>query len=192
MAFVVSTAPTEEPVKLEEAKAHLHVDGTDQDLVIAGFIAAARQHIEKVCERALMPQSWTLVLDAFPSECPVIELPGGLVRAITSLKYIDTDGTEQTVSGANYQADLLRQPARLAPLFDEDWPVTRSGQLNAVKVVYEVGYAKASEVPAPLKAALLLIVGDLAENRESAIVGTIYSETPTVKALLWPYKRAVP
>lgn len=42
------------------------------------------------------------------------------------------------------------------------------------------------EVPAPVKAAILLILGDLFENREGA--GGDYERNPAVHALLWPYR----
>lgn len=194
MSFIVSTAPTVEPVTLEEAKLHLRADGTDQDALIAALIQTAREHIERICERALMPQKWKLLLDAFPAcNGGLIQLPGGLVSSLVSFKYFDTAGVEQTlVANTGYQADLLSQPARLLPPISGVWPTSQLDRLNAVVVEYSVGYAKASLVPAPLKAALLLIVGDLYENREASIVGSIYTETPAVKALLWPYKRTIP
>lgn len=43
-------------------------------------------------------------------------------------------------------------------------------------------------VPAPVKAAILLILGDLFENREGVITGTIVAGNPSVNALLWPYR----
>lgn len=44
-------------------------------------------------------------------------------------------------------------------------------------------------VPATIKAAILLIVGDLYENREAAFVGVSRSDNPTVNRLLWPYRQ---
>ena len=44
-------------------------------------------------------------------------------------------------------------------------------------------------VPASVKAAILLLLGDLYANREGAIVGTIHTVNPTVERLLWPYRK---
>lgn len=43
-------------------------------------------------------------------------------------------------------------------------------------------------VPASIRAALLLIVGDLYENREGVVVGTIVAVNPTVERLLHFYR----
>ena len=54
-----------------------------------------------------------------------------------------------------------------------------------------MGYADADSVPAALKAAILLIVGDLYANRE-AMVDAKLVENRAVSRLLFPYKRIVP
>lgn len=183
MRWVVSTAPAEEPVTTAEAKAHLGVTHANDDTLIASLIATARQHVEQVCERALVTQTWRLSLDAFPSGC--IELPGGKVQSITSIAYTDTDGAAQTL--ADYQSDLDREPARLLYAFDDGaWPGTRT-VLNAVQVTYVAGYGAAAAVPAVLKAAILLAVGDLYANRE-AQQDVALAENATLARLLWPYR----
>lgn len=44
-------------------------------------------------------------------------------------------------------------------------------------------------VPASVKAAILLVLGDLYSLREGAVVGTIHAENPTVTLLLMPYRK---
>lgn len=192
MSWVVAAPPQAEPVSLDEARRHLRDPESSQDPLINSLITAARQHIERVCERALMPQSWRLSLDAFPSGC--IELPGGLVRSITTVAYTDASGAAQTLAaGTGYQADLDAQPARLSPpAAGGSWPSTQSDKVNAVQITYAAGYADAAAVPAPVKAALLLIVADLFELREAGVIGTTVQDNPAVSRLLMPYKRVVP
>lgn len=43
-------------------------------------------------------------------------------------------------------------------------------------------------VPASVKAAILLIVGDLYANREGRFVGTTQTDNPAVQMLLGPYR----
>ena len=43
-------------------------------------------------------------------------------------------------------------------------------------------------VPASVRAALLLVIGDLYENREGAFVGVSRVDNPTVLRLLTPYR----
>ena len=47
-------------------------------------------------------------------------------------------------------------------------------------------------IPAPLRAAVLLLVGDMYANREATITGTIVAEHPTLQLLLFPYRRVLP
>lgn len=42
--------------------------------------------------------------------------------------------------------------------------------------------------PASVKHALLLVIGDLNENREAAVTGTIHTDNPTVDRLLSFYR----
>jgi uncharacterized phiE125 gp8 family phage protein len=203
MAWSVTTPPADEPVALDEAKLHLRVDVTDDDTLIGSLIQAARQHVEAVCERALMPQVWTERRSAFPAlpchlrplRAPTLDqltilLAGGVVRAIDSVKYVDTTGTLQTVDPATYVADLTAEPAQLAPLTPTQWPVARE-QPGAVQIQYQVGYADAASVPAALRAAVLLLVGDMYANRE-AFAAQPMIENPALNRLLDPYKRVQP
>lgn len=43
-------------------------------------------------------------------------------------------------------------------------------------------------VPSAIKAACLLLVGDMYQNREAQIVGTIVADNPAVVRLLYPYR----
>lgn len=47
-------------------------------------------------------------------------------------------------------------------------------------------------LPGPLRAAVLLLLGDLYANREASITGTIPVENPTVDRLMFPYRRVLP
>lgn len=204
MTWSVTTPPSGEPITLAEAKAHLRVDADDdaEDALITSLITAARQHVEDVCERAILLQSWTLRLDAFPRVChpytlPAfrgddrIFLPGGLVSEVTSVKYKDVDGIEQTLDAGAYVANLPADPARIFPAYGAAWPTARQ-QREAVSVLYQVGYADAGDVPAALKAAMLLIVGDLYANREASVAGQPMTDNRALARLLLPYKRIEP
>ncbi|MCH8331903.1 MAG: GTP-binding protein, partial [Bacteroidetes bacterium] len=58
----------------------------------------------------------------------IVALPSGFASTIKS---IDTDGTQQTLATADFQFDKESEPARIAPSLGNTWPVTRN-QLNAV------------------------------------------------------------
>lgn len=88
------TAPAVEPVTVAEARAHLYVGHSDDDAIIGAFIAAAREDCEHRTQRALVTQTWERTLDGFPA---AISLPMAPLASVTSVKYIDGDGNEQTL-----------------------------------------------------------------------------------------------
>lgn len=174
MALTLVTKPTEEPVTLDEAKAHLRVESTAEDALIQALIAAAREYAESVTGRQLVTATWDLKLDAFPADGAAIELPKAPLRSITSVTYVDTAGATQTWASGKYVVDAPSGPealpGRLAPAYGESYPATRD-TLNAVTIRFEAGYGTAADVPQAIKQAMLLHIGHLYENRQSVVVG---------------------
>ena len=160
--LVRTVAPDDPVVELEEIKKHCRVEYfTDDDDYLTELVEVATAFIEGpygigIC---LMPQTWRLSLDYFPSE---IVIPLGPVTAISGITYTDADGDSATVS--TWRADLDSSPCRIWPARDTAWPVSTL-QPGAVKVTFTAGY---ETVPSDLKAAIKLIVGNLYENREAA------------------------
>jgi uncharacterized phiE125 gp8 family phage protein len=193
MPLIQLTAPAELPVTLAEAKAHLRVDGADDDTLIAGLLAAAVGHLdgaEGLLGRALVEQQWTLVLDAFPAsaEKPV-RIPLPPLVSVAAVRYVDAAGATQTWDAANWRiAPQGAMPGHLLPVHGESWPTTRT-QAAAVEIDFTAGYGAAAGVPAPLKAAMLLLIGHWYANREAVNVGNIVNELPlAVQSLLAPYR----
>ena len=182
------TAPTIEPVTLQEVKDHLRVDGTDDDALISALITAAREHVDGRdgwLGRALCTQTWDCHYDVFPDD-GLLYLPVAPVQSVTSVKYIDPDGVQQTFSSANYAlgADLDWSP-RVILGWDKSWPSIRAVP-EAVTVRVVAGYAS---VPRPICQALLLLIGHWHEHREAVMEGTFREVPTTVSALLTPYRR---
>ena len=98
----LAVAPATEPVSASEAKAHLRVTGSGDDTYIGALITAARQLAEQKCNRALITQTWDLVLDAWPCD-GVVQIPlGGVTAAVKGgniLKGILTGGLIGGVTG---------------------------------------------------------------------------------------------
>ena len=159
------TGPATEPISLVDAKAHCHA-GDDEDTLIQIYIAAAREHAEFVTGRRFITQTVEKVLDAFPSQN--IELPGSPIQSITSVKYLEAvAGAETTMPGSDYVLDKDSEPGWLIPAYGTSWPATYATAL-AVRVRYVAGWASAAEVPANIRYALLLGVGEAYQNREES------------------------
>lgn len=173
LALTCTTAPEQEPVSLEDAKEHLRVEGEDEDALIAMKLAAARSELEETIRRAIITQTWRLKLDAFPDGAGDILLPRPPLQSVTSITYVDADGATQTLATSVYEAQADEEPARVTLKYGQNWPAVRD-QPNAVTVTFEAGYGDSPEdVPAPLRAWLLLRMAELYENREPTVIGTV-------------------
>jgi uncharacterized phiE125 gp8 family phage protein len=185
MARTLVTAPASEPISLSEAKDHLRVTSTDDDTYITSLIKVARQHVEVVTSRALITQTWDYFLDSFSDE---MEIPKAPLQSVTSIKYIDTDGNTQTLSTSVYTVDADSDPGKVLLAYNQSWPSVRSVN-HAVTIRFDAGYGAATDVPEPIRQAMLLLIGHYYENRQQVIVGTITASLPmAVDALLAPYK----
>lgn len=164
-----------EPLTLDEAKLHLRVTGSTEDTLITALIKAARTTCEERLQRSLLTTTWELTLDEFPEAIP---LRRPRVQSVTSVKYVDVDGVEQTLDPAAYQVDDKSEPGWVVPAYGYSWPQTRQ-QVNAVAVRYTTGYGNnASDVPQPLRQWMLLMVGAMYENREAEVIAAGISATP--------------
>lgn len=153
MNIKVITPPNDlTTVSLAEARLQCKVDpdDTSHDALLTGLITAAREFAEHATQTAIGSQTLDLALDEFPGTSDAITLRGP-VGSVTSVKYINEDGIEQTLSTANYALDDYAAPARVLAAFDTEWPATRD-TANAVKVRYVAG----ATVPQAVKAALLI------------------------------------
>ena len=183
--------PSTEPLTVNEAKAHLRVENDTEDDYIAALIETARAHLDGRdgwLSRALMTQTWDYTLDAFPME-EWICLPLPPVQSITSITYKDVNGNAQTFNASNYSlsADKHWKP-RVHLAATASWPGTWNAP-EAVTIRTINGYGGTVEdVPAPIKQALLLLIGHWYENRETVTLDGVPQEMPlAVEALLEPY-----
>lgn len=181
MGLTLITAPTTFPVTNLEAKAHCRVEDTSEDALIDGLIAAATDYVEQYTGKALMAQTWRATFDEFSDS---ILLPKNPVQSVTSVTYYDTLGVLQTLSSDNYTVDLESDPAWIVINADATWPDLADG-VNMVRIDFVAGYAT---VPASIKHAILLLVGQWFEHR-SAVADKAVSAVPNaVEALLTNYR----
>jgi len=152
----VITAPSAEPLLEADVKTRLSITDSLDDDDITAYIQASREQAESFMQQSIITQTVELALDRFPDE---IELPMGPVQSITSVKYIDTDGVEQTLSSAVYTIDDYSPVPWLLLVEDNVWPDTYDSA-NAVKVRYVAGWGDAgTDVPEDIKTAMLLVIG---------------------------------
>jgi uncharacterized phiE125 gp8 family phage protein len=148
--------------------------------------------------RALSLQTWELRLDAFPlrddGSSASIPLPFPPLRSVTSIKYDDSSGTEQTLDPSSYRI-AGGDVAAVSTVYGVAWPSARYAE-ESVRIRFACGYGDdegATPLPAAIISALLLMIGDLYEFRETAtaearITPAIIPMSTTVDALLAPYR----
>lgn len=181
------TPPELEPVTVDEMRDHLRIDSTDEDGLIAGMISAAREACEVYTHRQFMQTTLVYTADYF---CRKIELPRPPLVSVQAVKYLDTDGTLQTLATSQYRVITDSLIGFIQPAFGVSWPAVYSVS-NAVTVEYTAGYGDAIEdVPNKIRQAIKLMAADLFERRESrigAIGGGVFrvDDNPTAELLLW-------
>lgn len=200
MGLKLVTAPADNPVTLAQAKAHLREDSDDFNDQIEAFIDAATAYADGpmgFLGRALIDQTWDLYLDAFPAVSVVgtrnvyaIEIPLPPLIEVVDVFYLDSNGVEQTFDAASYTVDDSSEPARIVLGSTGSWPTIQEAA-NAVRVRFRAGYLDqgvspaVESVPGTIKAAILIMVGDLYQNRESSVIGQTVTKIPwSAEALL--------
>lgn len=184
--LVLVTAPAEEPVTLAEAKLWAKIQITADDALVTSLIPTSRRECENELDRALVTQTWKLLLDRFPSEDETIYLPRPPLVSITHVKYIDSNGTLQTLATTEYTVDASKEPGRIVPAYGKSWPATRLVP-NAVEVQFVAGYGAAAAVPDGIKSWIKIGVTTAYENREREAAAS-FSVLKFVDGLLDPYR----
>ena len=165
MTSYLLAGPAQEPVSLGQAKAFLKVDDGAEDGLITTLIGAARMHVEGVTGRALLAQSWRLVLDNWPVDRSV-RLPVTPFMGITEITAYDAAGGAHPVPLAQFLSapDRLLLPAHVGGM-----PPLRERQ--GIEIDYVVGFGTEPEdVPADLRQAMLALVAYWFEHRDAVIV----------------------
>lgn len=166
---------TAQPLSLSLAKLHLRLPPTANasDPLIAELINAATYQVEHDCQTLLISRAVTEKFSDWPTGCD-IDLYWRPVVSITSVKYYDTSGTQQTISSANYSLNaygrrIVWNDDYTLPTVDDRW--------DAIEVIYQAGYgADNSVMPADLLRMVRLRVGYDFENPDMLANDQVYTE----------------
>lgn len=184
MTLLLVTGPLDEPVTLDEARAHLRLDATSEDGLLTALLTAARTSLEGETRRAFMTQSWRLILDEWPGA--TLTLPLAPVSAVTAVTINDVDDTRE-IAASLYETALEGDAPRLTRV--ATWPLP-TRRVGGIAIDFTAGYGAAAAVPAPLKQAILLLAAHWFENREPVVLGERAEILPlSVAALIAPYRR---
>lgn len=205
-SYELITPPATEPVTVAEAKAHARIETDADDTLLGTYITGARELVEKLTGRALITQTWKLVLDAWPGdrndewfdgvkEAPItafesstIDIRKAKFIAVSSVATLDESDVSTTYASSNYYTTKIGGGAfgRLVKKQGAVWPTIVNRSQGAIVITFTAGYgAAASDVPIGLRQAIKDIVASWYENRETAAdVGSGYSSAPMKTAAL--------
>jgi uncharacterized phiE125 gp8 family phage protein len=172
--LVLVAAPIAEPLTVSQIKEHARIDISDDDVLLPGYIAAARRYCEMVAGRTFFSTTWRLVLNAWPRS-QEIELPRPPLQSVTAMTYTDEDGDTATFDSSNYYVVTATTPGLLVLKKNRAWPpvTLRRGGLI---IEFVAGWTATNSIPAEYKQAIALLVAHWYENREAALTGQVSNE----------------
>tara|TARA_R100000278_G_scaffold122897_1_gene110390 strand:+ start:310 stop:912 length:603 start_codon:yes stop_codon:yes gene_type:complete len=171
------TGPSVEPISVADAKRHLRVEHSDDDLLIKRLIETAVSMVDVtgVLGKAMITQTWGEWFAPNPSQ---IVLSLGPVQSVSAIKYYDTDNALQTDTLSNYFVLGTSGRTTIKPKSGYNWPTTFTRD-DAIKIEYVIGYGDTfRDVPSTVRHALFMLVAHYYENRENELIGTISKTLP--------------
>lgn len=164
--------PVLEPVSVTDVKTHCRglADVTDEDGLLYGFIKAAREAGERATGRGWLTQTWKLVADGWAD---AFYLPmAAPLQSVSSVKYYDASGVQQTLSSSYYLVDTDSEPGRVVRAPNATWPALQADRLSwLIEITYVVGWTTQARVPHSYKVGTALLADHLFEHRSPVEVG---------------------
>jgi len=174
---VTRTIPVE-PLTLTEGKLRAELSwATDaaRDVLMNGFIAAARSKVEQDTGLALLSQVRDVYYDAIAGDVtlPALSQP---LQAVSFVKSTDTSDVLNTLAASNYVVDTVS--GRIGLALGGSWPSDlRPFQPIVVRIV--AGWATVADIPPLLIHAVGLLTAHYAtQGRDLTTSGTIITTTP--------------
>ena len=197
MSLKRTVAPTEDPLSLAEVKDHIRWESSAADeaqiMIYLRSAVAQFDGAQGLLNRCIVTQTWELKLDGFPlAEFPSpvglrksqIHIPLPPLQSVTSVQYIDADGTTQTLAASKYKVLNVASPTRAALIeeaFGETWPATRH-ESESVTVTFVAGYGGREAVPEHIRHLLLFTIQDAYDGR-APISAKPMTRTPSYQGL---------
>lgn len=179
--YVRIVDPATAPVTLTEAKTYCRVDDTADDTLLTSLINVATSMVEEYLDRSIITQTWKMYLDYYPWDYYIV-LPRGHLLSVVSFKTYDDLDVATTWDASNYYVDT--EYDRLVIRENASWP-DFDRDANGIEVIFTAGYGPAAtDVPEPIRQAILMIVTNLYEHRD-----TTEPMSDVIQTMLQPYRK---
>lgn len=178
--FTLLVSYGEEPVTLEQAKAQCRKTDDSEDVLIAGYIVAAREWVENYTNHILVSRTIT---ETFQTWGDYLALRYRPIIDLGDIAYIDAAG-----DAAEYEGGVLRAftyPARVYAPSGSAFPSV--GTDGSISVPYIAGYAD-GDIPQAFVQAVLMLVGHWYGTRSGVSVDEMKEVPLAVKSLCAPFR----
>ena len=181
--LVVTTPPADDPITLTEAKAFARIDTSADDTLVTDLITAARVYAEAILNRTFVDTTYTWTLDCFPPDGGPMLFPQPALSAVTTIKYVDTNGTQQTWSSSLYDTDTKSLIGRVLPSFGQSYPAARL-QMNSIETEFIGGDGNQAAQLEDTKLLMKILVTESYEKRLHSTDRRVHLNQ-AAEALLW-------
>lgn len=174
-------------VTVAEMKAQLNLTTDDDDTLLQSLITTAIDMAGEYCWRLFgNTGSFILTLKDWPETEPIY-LPVNPVKSVTSVKYYDITGTQQTlVAGTDYIAETGTEPACITMI---NTPGLYEYRAWPILITYVAGYAAVGDIPATVKQAIIMQAATMYEERTNdSIASSVTPMSVTTERLLAPHR----
>jgi uncharacterized phiE125 gp8 family phage protein len=181
MPAILLTPPAAEPISLAESKHWLRVEHDADDDLIGSLIAGARREIEVATRRALITQTWRIVLNCWPRAGRIVS-PVNPLQGVEAVRVFDESGAPSALDPEGFVLNTASLPGIIAFMPAN---VMQPGRVLAgIEIDATAGHGGAEDVPAPLVQALRLMLAHRYEHR-----GDAFAAIPAdVERLIAPFR----
>lgn len=166
------TGPVGQVVTLSDMEAFGYMAEPEQSGVMLDCIQTATNVVEAESGKQLLTATYDVSWRRFPGCSGELVLPRVPVASVTSVKYYDTTGTQQTLSTSLYTLNdgSAHASGYVIPAYNSIWPATY-GYDRDVTVRFVCGFGTKDQIPKEFKTQICLLAHSIFRNREAVECG---------------------
>lgn len=156
-----------------ELREHLRFDDTqDEERLIANILKAAEQYVQRNSGKQFLTATYDLKLASFNYPNHKVCLPRPPLQSVTSISYVDTSSTTQTLSSSLYNVQTGNEftAGYVIPDFQQVWPAVRCYD-KPVTIRFVCGFGSKADVPQKYKQQILLLAAHWFNERAAVGCG---------------------
>lgn len=165
-------------VSLEQAKEHLRILHTYEDIYIDSLLQVVTDSVEQELDKDLVDTDYILYVYDKVEINEEIHFPNSPIYNVTEIKIYNRntliDSTEYSFTNSDEYIKFDVLP----------------NDYTKIEITYKKGFENADDLPTPIKQAGLILLTDLYQYRGSLIIGkSVVSLDKTLQRLLQPFKQ---